>query len=223
MNPTKFVAALSTIRLENVFNPYADRCAVHDLADGPAVRESNLHGYLAAIEALGTDTLWMGRDLGYRGGRRTGLALTDERHLEVVSLIYPGTSPHKATIGPATGERTAAEIWAILSRLAFPPLLWNVFPLHPHDAQNPFSNRRFSARELGTVDELNHVLFKWLGIRRIVSIGGDAAKYALKFGVNVEIVRHPSYGGVIEFRAGLRRVYGKELRANTVLAENLFQ
>jgi len=34
---------------------------------------------------LGSNTIWMGRDLGYRGGRRTGLALTDEAHLPLFS------------------------------------------------------------------------------------------------------------------------------------------
>lgn len=27
------------------------------------------------------DAIWIGRDLGYRGGRRTGLALTDDVHM----------------------------------------------------------------------------------------------------------------------------------------------
>jgi hypothetical protein len=212
MNPLKFVAALADIRLENVFNPYADRCIMHDLADGPAVRRSNLRGYLAAIEALGTDTIWMGRDLGYRGGRRTGLALTDERHLSEVSCSYPGTSPSRATRGPPIAERTAAEIWAMVRQLERPPLLWNVFPFHPHEADQHFSNRRFKACELAVVNDLNHALIAWLGIRRIISIGRDAATYASSFGVEVACVRHPSYGGVREFRAGVEYLYGNELR-----------
>lgn len=222
MTPRKFVAALADIRLENVFNPYADRCPMHDLADGPAVRRSNLRGYLAAIENLETETIWMGRDLGYRGGRRTGLALTDERHLSEVSSSYPGTSPRRATHGHPIAERTAAEIWTVLRQLDHPPLLWNVFPFHPHEADQQFTNRRFNARELTVVNELNHALIDWLGIRRIVSIGRDAAAYASSFGIEVECIRHPSYGGVREFRAGVQHLYGKELRAAQVLQKDLF-
>jgi hypothetical protein len=222
MTPRSFVAALADVRLAGVFNPYADRCRTHDLADGPAVRRSNLRGYLAAIESLETDTIWMGRDLGYRGGRRTGLALTDERHLDEMSNSYPGTSPSRATKGPAIAERTAAEIWAVLGRLENPPLLWNVFPFHPHEADEPFSNRRFTARELAAVNDLNHALITWLGIRRIISIGQDAATYASGFGVEVECIRHPSYGGVRDFRAGVRRLYGDELRAADARQVTLF-
>ncbi len=211
MNPRLFVAALAEVKLDGVFNPYRDRCEVHDLADAPAVRRRNLRGYLTAIEGLAADTIWMGRDLGYRGGRRTGLALTDEHRLSVLARAYPGSSPTKATKGPAVAERTAAEIWAVICRLERPPLLWNVFPFHPHDPDDPMTNRRFSARELAEVTDLNQALVEWLCIKRIICIGQDAAAYAESFGVQVERVRHPSYGGVVDFRGGMQRLYGFQL------------
>ncbi|MDR7024169.1 uracil-DNA glycosylase [Pseudomonas peli] len=104
-------------------------------------------------------------------------------------------------------ERTAAEIWGVIRAIASPPLLWNVFPLHPHEEAKPFTNRRFTARELTQVKELNAALIQWLGVRRIVAIGQDAASYAAAFGVEVLTVRHPSYGGVKDFRAGMGRIY----------------
>lgn len=211
MNSKSFVAALSQIELSGVFNPYRDRCEVHDLADAPAVRRRNLRSYLSAIESMHSDTIWMGRDLGYRGGRRTGLALTDERNLSSLAASYPGATPSKATKGPIVAERTAAEIWAVLERLARRPLLWNVFPFHPHEEGDPLSNRRFTRPELDQVNELNRELATWLKIRRIICIGQDAASYAATFGVEVECVRHPSYGGIKDFRAGMSKIYGAEL------------
>lgn len=211
MTPSNFVSSLSEIELDAVFNPYKHHCSVHDLSDGAAVRRRNLRRYLQSVEQLGVDTVWMGRDLGHRGGRRTGLALTDEYHLALLGKIYPGANPSKATKGPALGERTATEIWSILLQLKRPPLLWNVFPFHPHDPDTQFSNRRFSARELAVVTELNQQLVAWLDVKRIICIGQDAAIYARSFGVLVDCVRHPSYGGVKEFRAGMSRVYGREL------------
>lgn len=207
MTPAIFVKALASIRLEDVFNPYADTCPVFDRADAPASRRRNLRSFLTAAAELGVDTIWMGRDLGHRGGRRTGVALTDEYHLPDLARLYPGSDSQQATRGPAMAERTAAEIWAALHSLEHPPLLWNVFPFHPHETDNPFSNRRFTARELSEVDELNRCLIAWLGIRRIVDIGQDAAQYAADFGVDVVTVRHPSYGGVRDFRAGIRSLY----------------
>lgn len=222
MNATSFVKALAEIRLPNVFNPYADRCDLFDLSTAASVRRKNLISYLGAIERSGTDIIWMGRDLGYRGGRRTGLALTDESHLRDMMECYPGASINKATTGPIVAERTATEIWAAIRAVPVPPLLWNVFPFHPHDADQQFTNRKFTSRELAVVDELNRALIKWLGIRTIVGIGQDAAKYASDFGVSVECIRHPSYGGVRDFREGVERVYGIELHRTSKNQQELF-
>lgn len=206
MNLESLVDALAGIRLTNVFNPYADVCPVHDRLDAPAARRANLLDFLKAVKRLGSDTIWMGRDLGYRGGRRTGLALTDERHLPVIASVY-GARAGQATIGPPMAERTATEIWAILSQLSAPPFLWNVFPFHPHEPNDSFSNRKFTARELAAVHDINQTLIQELDIRLIVAIGQDAAHYSAGFGVEVIAVRHPSYGGVNEFRAGIRTLY----------------
>lgn len=212
MTPRAFVAALADVQLHGVFNPYRDHCQMHDLANAAAMRRKNLREYLAVVERLRTDTIWMGRDLGYRGGRRTGLALTDEARLPMFAAYYAGFAPSKATKGPSVAERTAAEIWAVLAHLERPPLLWNVFPFHPHDRDDPMTNRRFVAHELAEVTDLNRTLITWLGIRRIVCIGQDATAYAATFGVEVECVRHPSYGGVTEFRQGMQRIYGEEMK-----------
>ena len=207
MTPATFVKALARFSLSDVFNPYADTCPVHDRQDAAASRRKNLRTYLSAAVDIGVDTIWMGRDLGYRGGRRTGLALTDEYHLPELARLYPGCQSQQATHGPAVAERTASEIWAVLRAIETPPLLWNVFPFHPHEPDNPFSNRRFTARELGEVEEINDALIRWLNIRRIVAIGQDAAHYAERFGIEVTTLRHPSYGGVREFRNGMRKLY----------------
>lgn len=207
MNPVTFVKALADIRLDGVFNPYFDVCEVYDRSDAAAYRRRNLRNFLTAVSALDTDTIWMGRDLGYRGGRRTGVALTDEAHLGQMDHVYPGASSQQATRGPVVAERTAKEIWDVLQAVDHPPFLWNVFPFHPFEEGNQFTNRRFTHRELACVNDLNRELIRWLGIRRVVAIGQDAASYAVKFCDDVVTVRHPSYGGVTEFRAGIRALY----------------
>lgn len=208
MNANKFVQWLASITLEGVFNPYAQTCDVFDKHNAAGTRRRNLRNYLVAVKSLGVDTIWMGRDLGYRGGRRTGLAFTDDFHLEEVQSLFPGASVSRATKGSVVAERTATEIWGALRALEQAPMLWNVFPLHPHEPNSQLSNRKFTALELAQVEELNSALIEWLGIRRIICIGQDAANYAKRFTNHVSVVRHPSYGGVADFRRGIAELYG---------------
>ena len=80
MKPVQFAEILSGLKLEDSFNPYADRCDIHDLADAPQYRTQALLNILETAASVEIDSLWIGRDLGYRGGRRTGLAFTDDLH-----------------------------------------------------------------------------------------------------------------------------------------------
>lgn len=91
-----------------------------------------------------------------------------------------------------------------------------MFPFHPHEPNNPFTNRKFTAKELALVDGLNNELFSWLRIRKIIAIGQDAGHYAVRFGLPVETIRHPSYGGVRDFRSGMAKLYN--LRSQPTLA-----
>jgi hypothetical protein len=77
-SPSTFVAALADVRLSSVFNPYADVCGYYDLPHAPQLRRQNLENVFQTALDLKADTMWIARDLAHRGGRRTGLPLTDE-------------------------------------------------------------------------------------------------------------------------------------------------
>jgi uracil-DNA glycosylase len=210
MTPTQFVSALEATTLPSVFNPWRDHCPIHDLVDAPALRRGNLQRFLEAAIGADVRTMWIARDLGYRGGRRTGVPLTDEVHLDAAGTLLGGILMSRATEGPPVAERTAAVIWRVLNRIGEPVVLWNVFPFHPHLGDDPMSNRCHTRAERSETWPHLEALIEMIQPQRIIAIGRDADAALTDLGVETTAVRHPSYGGQTEFIAGMFDLYGVE-------------
>lgn len=215
MQPSAFVAALQALSFEDTFNPYVHRCPVHDKVDAPTMRTALLSHMLTSAIQCEIDSIWVGRDLGYRGGRRTGLALTDDLHANAHAQRW-GATAARPTFGQPVAERTAAIIWSVLNEIDAPIFLWNVFPLHPHEPNDPFSNRAHNSRERNAGEEVLFELCLMLRPKRFVAIGNDAAKCLRRVVSDSEVVqaRHPSYGGQAEF---LKQARGLYLRRRSLL------
>lgn len=219
-----FVKALAAIRLDNVFNPYVDRCDLYDKQNAPVLRRENLRAFLSAAMAQPIDSVWVARDLGYRGGRRTGLPLTDEVHLPEFSQIFGGLKLHRATIGSPVAERTAAIVWRMLTRISVPVFLWNVFPYHPYVSGEPLSNRCHTGHERRACESFLIDLLDMLQPRQVVAIGTDAHRVLMGLGCkDCCYIRHPSYGGQNAFIAGIAELYNIDLDTNLPSAPSLFR
>lgn len=205
----QFVEALARLRLPSVFNPYSDRCSHYDLPDAPARRRANLQAHLQAVIDQSVDTMWVGRDLGHRGGRRTGIALTDEANLTALSASFSSELQiTRATVGPLVAERTAAVVWRMLAQLQEPVFTWNVFPLHPHEMGAQLTNRCHTRAERLLTRPLLLQLLDLIKPTRIVAIGNDAQTGLNDLGVDCFKVRHPSYGGISDFERGIASIHG---------------
>ncbi len=218
MNSHTFLGAVRELRFDDCFNPYVDRCAVHDHSDAPERRFQALAGILTRAIDEQIDAIWIGRDLGYRGGRRTGLALTDDIHVPAHTQRWNFTT-ERATTGSPMSERTAAVIWSALNQIEAHTFLWNVFPLHPHEPGDPFSNRQHNARERRAGEEILEILLTVLKPKRIVALGNNAAVTAVHVaGIDrVTCVRHPSYGGQTQFLRQVSEIYGLLPRSGRLL------
>lgn len=208
MTPIQFVSQLSSLRFLNAFNPYVDRCVVHDVDNAPAQRAKLLTKILEAATNADVDALWVGRDLGFRGGRRTGMALTDDVHFQD-HLARWRVAQERPTLGQPVAERTATIIWEMLDLIDAPIFLWNIFPLHPHEEASSFTNRAHNSRERKAGTEILDQLIEMLRPKRLIAVGNDADKVlrTISRQGNVVKVRHPSYGGQAEFSRQIRQTY----------------
>lgn len=212
MSSNQILDALRQFQFENTFNPWFERCAVYDNEDAAELRRRYLSAMLDKAAATEIDALWVGRDLGHRGGRRTGLALTDDIHFSDHLERWQIESP-RPTSGEPVAERTASVIWEILLRVQAAIFLWNVFPLHPYCDGNPFSNRAHNAHERRAGVELLAAIIGLLNPKRIIAIGNDAYQ-ALSATVpeeNLCKARHPSYGGQHEFLRTMETLYAESM------------
>lgn len=200
MSPAQFIDQLRRLNFENTFNPYVERCPRFDLSNAPDIRCQQLIKVLQLAETANIDSLWIGRDLGYRGGRRTGLAFTDDRHLQAHANRW-GLQLRRATRGEEVTERTATVLWHALDQIDRPVFLWNVFPLHPFRDDDSFSNRTHNAKERQAGTEILVELIDLLRPRILLSIGNDATRVVQKIRGQRKVVtvRHPSFGGQRKF------------------------
>jgi hypothetical protein len=188
--------------LRDVFNPYADCCAAYDLPNAPAIRRANLQ-YTIEAALRGVEELWIALEPGHRGARRTGLAMTDDQHLNAhVELWGLSTIKRATATGPET-EQTAGIVWEAVRRNKRRIFLWNVFPLHSHQPGKSLSNRRHTSAEEVTCRNFTRDLISMVSPERVVAIGREAHKVMAEMGVDCLKVRHPARGGRAAFLNGV--------------------
>ena len=208
IEPRSFVTALRELEFPNTFNPYVQHCDRYDRAGAPDIRAKALYEILCAASDVDIDAIWIGRDLGHRGGRRTGLALTDDVRFEDHTKRWD-VEIARPTSGPLVGERTASVVWDMLKGIEEHVFLWNIFPLHPFPEGSVYRNRAHSAVERDAGVVLLLMLISLIRPRRIVAVGNDAARALKNVGGSLDVnhVRHPSYGGEHLFRKQVASLY----------------
>jgi len=201
----QLAAELAQVSMTNVFNPYRDRCLLHDLVDAAAIRRANLAAVVDEAINRGCAELWVGLELGARGGRRTGLPLTDEFMMERCATYWGIKGLRRATRGNTIQEQTARYVWSAVSGRPRPVFFWNAFPFHSH-TPGSLTNREHTIAERMAVPPILPWLVDVLGTNRIVALGRAAERAVADHGLSAHYVRHPGRGGGAAFLDAIRQV-----------------
>lgn len=121
-----------------------------------------------------------------------------------------GVRAERPMIGKVVREQTARNCWAVLKGIEKEVFLWNLFPFHPHKAENSFTNRSHAAHERKIGEELMAMIRDLLMPRRVICVGRDSEVAARRVFRSREVfyIRHPSFGGKWEFYGGMAALYG---------------
>lgn len=195
-----------------IFNQYRDSNLLVDIPDAPSIRLKNLHGYLANRINDAT-ILIIGEAAGPWGCRFSGIPFTGEKQLLDPSFPISGTRTSKDVlsmelrIAPPFISRSAEMFWEVLAPFHNQFISWDVFPLHSHKPDNPFTVRNPTNKETDQFGEAVRIIVSYMNPKIIISVGKKSFNELTRLGINSTYVRHPSRGGKGKFIEGINSVF----------------
>lgn len=169
-------------------------------------RRENLHNYLQLMAQQQPNLLLIGEAPGYRGCRLTGIPFVSPSILAEIMSQFPQSNKQAPCPGEwphIQKEASATIVWRTVGQWRPLPLLWNIFPFHPHQPDKPQSNRPPAVREIEMGRPYLTALMQLFPQTQLVAVGKKAAAGLTKWGYVHTAVRHPSHGGAKLFQTAL--------------------
>ena len=198
--PEAFFEALAGVQIAGCFNPWRDPNDDDAPGNGPLARLERLRAHFTVHPEL----VLIGEAPGYQGARCSGVAFTNEALLLDGAIPRCCVSERLSTRARPWREPSATVVWSSLYREGIAERTWmfNAFPLHPY-GDNRLSNRAPSRQEVDAGAEVVDMLLRARGSASVAAVGNTAAEMLKRMGVTCAELRHPAYGGVNAFRAGM--------------------
>ena len=194
-----------------VFNQYRDQNYQVDLPNAAAIRAGNLRNYLAG--AIDASVLAVGEAAGPWECRFSGVPFTGERQLLDPGFPLRGKRSSRniptrpIRVAPPFISRSAEIFWSVMLPYRRCFLVWNAFPLQPHQPHDFLTVRNPKAREVAQFGEALRLIAEYLQPSRIVAVGRKAFAALTAVGGDPVYVRHPSQGGKSEFTTGMKNLF----------------
>jgi len=168
------------------------------------IRRKNLKLYLEKMKKLNPSFLLLGEAPGYKGCRLTGIPFSSEKILATNDFFKNQGFNCINEPQSLESEISATIIWNELENYTNKPLIWNIFPFHPHKSNSIKSNRTPTKSELMSGKEYLKQLLEIFDIKKIIALGRKPESQISDLGLDFIYVRHPANGGKNKFINGLK-------------------
>jgi hypothetical protein len=166
------------------------------------IRRNNLKVYLTKMENLKPKFLILGEAPGYKGCRLSGVAFTSEKVMSENVFFNDLPIQFINNKDNLESEISATIVWNEISQLNDKPLIWNIFPFHPHSANDTMTNRTPTKIELEEGKNFLDDILKIFDIKKIIALGRKPESQLVKIGLPNSYIRHPANGGKKDFVRG---------------------
>lgn len=184
--------------LSGVTNIYAGK------SEESQIRKQNLKLYLEIMADLKPSYLLLGEAPGYKGCRLTGVPFSSEKILATNDFFNNQGFNCINELQNLESEISATIIWNELENYTNKPLIWNIFPFHPHELKNNKTNRTPNKIELELGKGYLIQLLEIFDIKKIIALGRKPESQINDLDLNFAYVRHPANGGKNKFINGLK-------------------
>jgi len=200
---------------DTLFNQYRDFSPAVDVPNAAAIRLANLRSYMEKACELAT-ILVVGEAAGPWGARFSGVPFVGERQLLDPSFPINGERSsrpdpiRKMRLAPPFTSSSAKIFWEVLLPCHHRFVVWDAFPLHPHELGDALTVRNPSREEVSQFGEVLRLIEAYIQPSHIVAVGRHAFEELEVLGESPVYVRHPSMGGKAKFAAGMQGIFGKQ-------------
>ena len=177
----------------------------HGESRDSSIRKKNLKLYLEKMSIINPPILFLGEAPGYKGCRLTGIPFSSERVLGNNDFFKNQGFECINDIDSLEGEISATILWNELKNYPDKPLIWNIFPFHPHKLDDIKTNRTPTEEELVSGKEYLKQLLGMFDIKKIIALGRKPESQISDLNLNFAYVRHPANGGKSKFVDGLKK------------------
>lgn len=180
---------------DTVFNPYRTPRLV-----------ANLRVYLNRLRATQVNPiLLVGEAPGFKGCKYTGIPFSSGELFRSSPHPFIRSLRDRLDIRVRESENTATMVWDYLLDKPMVPVFWNAFPYHPHRPGERLTNRSPNKKEVEQGGYFLRVLQEIFEPTVVAGVGrkGMQCAEAVFPDRSIQYIRHPSFGGKMDFVRGM--------------------